>query len=383
MAVRVQDLLCLEKMKHAAVLAGKGGLDRQVKRIATIEKPCVDHLKYSYEVSEPGDLYLSKLYVFKREKEKLYKELAFMRDTDSSGLITHKDNKNLLDARAMDLADQYQIPLILIDEQLGFAELTYQIIDLIIQDRIAGVNEHTLMKILKNGWSVSDIRESFLHMEPELQENIVAVFIKSEERINPSMFSVEKGDLCLPLFQGILYIMSLADADKAAEKEKLNRLMEKLKKTIGCFRVGKSKRHSSLEECKEAALEAIYACTYAEFSQCRSCEAENLGIYGVLLGMKEKDRLYEFRQACYGPLLAYEKENHLELISALELFIKSEGDYKYVAEQLFVHETTVRYRLNKIKDILGVQNWMTFYADARVAVYADWILNHALLNQLS
>ena len=75
MAVTVNDILHINKLADAVVAAGSRGLNKTVRRIATIEKPFLDHPDYCYEVVRPGDLYVSKLYVFQGHKEKLYEEI--------------------------------------------------------------------------------------------------------------------------------------------------------------------------------------------------------------------------------------------------------------------------------------------------------------------
>lgn len=59
MSITVKDILSQEKLSSAKVLAGKKGLDKEVYRVATIEKPYLDHVEYSDEVALAGDIYIS------------------------------------------------------------------------------------------------------------------------------------------------------------------------------------------------------------------------------------------------------------------------------------------------------------------------------------
>lgn len=382
MAVHVKELLCIDKLCDAIVLAGQTGLKRDVKRIATIEKPCVDHIQYSYEVARPGDLYLSKLYVFQNEKEKFYKELEFMKDTVSCGLIIHKEALDFMDEKAVEFANQWSIPIIAIDNNLGFAELTYKIIDLIIQDKIASVNEKTIQRLLKNRTEPGEVRESFLHMQPGLKENVQAIYVLAEEKISPGIFEVTEKELVLPLFGGILYLLTSECADRKRTPLSVEKFMEKVKSSVSGYCIGKSQMYNGLENCKEAIWEAISANSYGNFLKSSCCDYSQMGEYGLLMGLKDMGQLRRYRDKVYRPLELYDEEKHLDLITVLELFVKSEGNYRWIADTLFIHETTVRYRLNKIRQILGIQNWLAFYADARTAVYANWILGHPTLKNI-
>ena len=172
MAVTVNDILHIDKMTDAVVAAGAQGLNKTVRRIATIEKPFVDHPDYCYEVVRPGDLYVSKLYVFRGQKEKLYEEIEFMRRTMGSGLITHKEVLPFLDEEVLSRANQYHIPIIAIDDDYGFTALNYSIIDLILKDEIAQVHVANLQRILSSNLSEEIIRKHILDIIPDLAENM-------------------------------------------------------------------------------------------------------------------------------------------------------------------------------------------------------------------
>lgn len=52
------------------------------------------------------------------------------------------------------------------------------------------------------------------------------------------------------------------------------------------------------------------------------------------------------------PLVAYDKEYGTELVATLSAFLKSGGNTKRVAEELFIHRNSVLYRLERIGEIL-------------------------------
>lgn len=52
-----------------------------------------------------------------------------------------------------------------------------------------------------------------------------------------------------------------------------------------------------------------------------------------------------------------------------------------MSDKLFIHETTARYRMNKIYEIFGVNNKTDFHAKASIAVMADNILTNEGLRE--
>ncbi|MFR1725953.1 PucR family transcriptional regulator ligand-binding domain-containing protein [Emergencia timonensis] len=380
MAVTVNDILHINKLADAVVAAGSRGLNKTVRRIATIEKPFLDHPDYCYEVVRPGDLYVSKLYVFQGHKEKLYEEIEFMRRTKGSGLITHKEVLPFLDEEVLRRADLYHIPIIAIDDDYGFTALNYSIIDLILKDEIAQVHVANLQRILSSNLSEEIIRKHILDIIPDLAENMQAVYLSTEEVISRNIFKIDQSDLLLPLFSGLLYVAS--SDDKAAIDRKKKGFIANVKHSFVSYHVGISRCHTNLECVKTAILESIYAEAFGRFSEKPICGYDDLGTFALLLEMKNDPLLELFWRRFYEPILQYDGENKLDLVRVLELFIVSGGDYAAVCQKLFIHETTVRYRMNKIHDLLKYKNANEFYADARTAVYSNWILHDAILQKL-
>ena len=239
MAVTVNDILHINKLADAVVAAGSRGLNKTVRRIATIEKPFLDHPDYCYEVVRPGDLYVSKLYVFQGHKEKLYEEIEFMRRTKGSGLITHKEVLPFLDEEVLRRADLYHIPIIAIDDDYGFTALNYSIIDLILKDEIAQVHVANLQRILSSNLSEEIIRKHILDIIPDLAENMQAVYLSTEEVISRNIFKIDQSDLLLPLFSGLLYVAS--SDDKAAIDRKKKGFIAKVKHSFVSNHVGISR----------------------------------------------------------------------------------------------------------------------------------------------
>lgn len=50
-------------------------------------------------------------------------------------------------------------------------------------------------------------------------------------------------------------------------------------------------------------------------------------------------------------IIEYDEENDGEILSTLKAFINSNANYDATAKVMFVHKNTVRYRINKVKDM--------------------------------
>jgi len=78
---------------------------------------------------------------------------------------------------------------------------------------------------------------------------------------------------------------------------------------------------------------------------------EDLGVYRLFTSNKNQEALLGFFQKTVAALHNYDKKHNTELMPTLEAFLQANGGIKETAERLFVHRHTLRYRLNRIKQI--------------------------------
>ena len=379
MSITMRELLQVEELQSAVVLAGADGLDKAVCRIATIEKPFVDHPDYCYRVAQPHDVYFSMLYAFHDAKEKLHAELEFMRETKSSGLITYQKDVSALDSEFLKKANAYHIPIVAINNDVGLTELTYHIIDLIIQDGITQIRTANLENLLCRDAAESDYHRQITELAGVLEPFSQSVFVRTKENIPLNSFRIASEDFLLPLFDGMLYFINGKNEQHLNEKR--SAFVHKLRSSSTSYRLGIGSIHES-DALKRTLQESLHAFSFADFLKKNSCHYADLREYRLLLQLNGSDCLREWRDVFYVPLQESDLNAKLDLLHLMELYVKKDGDYTSISNELFIHESTVRYRLNKIYEILGLHSSTQFYAEAKLAVYANWILQDSLLRRL-
>ncbi len=80
----------------------------------------------------------------------------------------------------------------------------------------------------------------------------------------------------------------------------------------------------------------------------------DLGVYQLILGLNERDKLISFCEKTLGKLTEYDKNQQADLIKTLEAFFACHGNLTKTAEILIVHRNTLLYRMNRINEIAGV-----------------------------
>lgn len=79
---------------------------------------------------------------------------------------------------------------------------------------------------------------------------------------------------------------------------------------------------------------------------------EGLGIERVLVNMEDLSGVGEFARELLEPLLKAEQSD--ELIATLKAYFAADGEIGRMADKLFLHPNTIRYRLRRIESLLDV-----------------------------
>jgi len=80
---------------------------------------------------------------------------------------------------------------------------------------------------------------------------------------------------------------------------------------------------------------------------------DDLGLARILHGHPDRIELTAFEHDLLGRLEAYDAEHGTDLIGTLEAFLRCDGRLKTCAGQLYVHVNTLKYRLGRIKEMIG------------------------------
>jgi PucR family transcriptional regulator, purine catabolism regulatory protein len=104
-----------------------------------------------------------------------------------------------------------------------------------------------------------------------------------------------------------------------------------------------------------AGKEALLAANVAEAEGIELLAFEDTGAYRLLLPAMSEDpgELERFYEETVAPLSAYDEQYETELVTTIEAYLDNDGNVTPTAEQLFTHRHTIRYRLERVKELSG------------------------------
>jgi DNA-binding PucR family transcriptional regulator len=117
--------------------------------------------------------------------------------------------------------------------------------------------------------------------------------------------------------------------------------------------IARSRHTTEPADMHRAGAEALLAANVAEARGLPELSFEETGAYRLLLPAMAEDprELQGFFEETVAPLVAYDDQYETELVRTLETFLDADGNVAKTSEKLFTHRHTVRYRLERVKEL--------------------------------
>ncbi len=145
--------------------------------------------------------------------------------------------------------------------------------------------------------------------------------------------------------------------DESAAQRVADQLVRRLEPQGSKLRatVGRSRLTVGVDELVRCRDEALLAANVALAGGDGVLAFEETGSYRLLLPALTTDiaELERFYDETVAPLMAYDRQYETELVRTVEAFLENDGNVAGTAQALFTHRHTVRYRLERVRELAG------------------------------
>jgi len=374
MSITVREALKLEGLDKATVVAGRSGLDHVIKRVSVVE--CPEYEQYP-EVVREGDFFLTALCAFRDDAEAQLNMVKTLVECRSSGLCIIDMYMDHVPEVVKEFADEAPYPVMLLPNNVPYGDVITNVMDAIIERKNDTIRAMRLDALLQPGRTERELRQMAYDVNPALKRNLAALFYKdgagdimSRVKAFKHEFRNHPGWTVLAYRCGILFILSFNSREKPGMQWQLRELVQRLEALRPDYYLGLSNFHSGRENLHLAVREALLAVDMGEkLAGKRVLRYRDLGLYKLLMLLRDETALRRFHDEIMGPLLEYDEKHNTKLAQTAIVYIENDGNVKRTARAMFQHVNTIRYRLKKMKEILQMTEYEgTFYEQLSVAV---------------
>ena len=187
----------------------------------------------------------------------------------------------------------------------------------------------------------------------EWRSRVLGIALRAVRAISPGALAAEGN----PEGEGA-EVVAVVPADSEERLERAaDALANELEAGLTGFSIGVSRSRVALGsvDLYRAGQEALLAANVGEAEGARVLAFENTGAYRLLLPAMSEDpaELERFYSETVEPLVAYDDQYETELVATVETYLDNDGNVAATAQQLFTHRHTIRYRLERARELCG------------------------------
>ncbi len=386
MGITVSEALSIGLLRQARVLAGRRGLSRIIEHVDVIEMP--DIKKWL----RPNILFLTSFYAVRDSPQS---QLEMVRNIISAGAAalavdTKSFLQNGISSDILQTAEAAGFPIIELPEEGGYIDVISPVLEAIVTrrnlkssflDDLLFGNFRSPDAIVTRarylGWQISNKRvvmiididdfEDFILKSGKPEQEVQAikgtlldVVTAVVQQDGPGdHIIVDKSDsiVVLPAFPAGAGPVEIDEYVKALANRIQTRAAESIKDVS--ISIGIGNVYSDPAELARSFREANLALSIGHrvFGPRHVFSYRDTGVYQLLWEIDANGQVREFCHRQLKPILDYDTAHGSELADTLEAFLDSGQDLTITAARLFVHRSTVKYRLARIRQLLGTKDF--------------------------
>lgn len=369
----LRGLLSVPGSEELKVIAGAGGLDREIKWISTVED--IDLVAFS------GEGYLNFITGHKMTDErKIFDMVASSCFHNLAGIVFAPGNEpgaymESVPQNVIDFANEHDFPLFTIHWSTRLSDLTRTIGSFILLDDVQLRNTTEILRDMLSGRirlplrraEADSLAKNLYYENSEytvLFLSIAGNMVEINEEVKDSLLhrvvsSYGQYGAIIPLETGIAIVFRDDYAKQYITYEKLLMTADELKGFAGDrfhVRFGAGDSIKGYEGIVESYRQAVLVSKLDDngfYSGKRIFFFRDAGVYRNMWESSGSSNLKRFSEDTLGELMKYDEFNGTDLYNCLETYIKCGCNAKLTSELLYIHKNTVSYKLKKIESILG------------------------------
>lgn len=353
MSISIENIIEKGILGDFELIAGKKGLKNTVEKVGILDYESPNDILKTFKFKE---LVITSLLILKDSKYSLEEYLMKFIEIGVSALLVKKLSLDKLDEKVKEIANQHDFPIIVFDD-VYFEDIILEIENLNRMDENQALLEFKIDQMLSSDLNRVIIKGILNEINPHFQDILAIIYLKRKDgkKLHSRLVDydqVEKHDELIKYHGGYLYIITFNERCGKLLKD-LTRIRLKL---IGIdtsdWKIALSRVHDSKTDIDIAVQEAIYTMKHIEAYDKTFEHFEGIGTDRIYLPILENKWVLDYYENMILAIENYDLKQNTELLKTAEYYVYHHGNIKAVAKELHQHDNTIRYRINKIAELI-------------------------------
>lgn len=360
--ITVLDILNLPIMANASLKAGHNGLKNIVSYVNVLDNYYDPAKPEETPINYGQNFYLTSMYFGIDNEDYIVTVMQHFADMNVSAVCIIDNYMTELPAAAYAIANEHRIPIIFINADIPYALIISSIMSLKLSYQDSELKEKTLYELTSPNCPQSR-KEVLIH---QLNTNLIGEVISfycqdMQNKDTPDLISSRiyfldkvrnnKAAFACCYKDGIILVKSFPSLKKGGIDAICKEIVSGIRSAFPGAAIGIS-NPLPLLQLGESVTQSYAAAMSGIQNTNGITYFKDIGISQFLLRIISRPELEEYYDSLISPILKYDKKYNSNLLETLKIYVECNLDHIKTGELLHIHKNTVRYRLNKIKELI-------------------------------
>ncbi|HAS73151.1 MAG TPA: PucR family transcriptional regulator [Clostridiales bacterium UBA8960] len=377
MAITIIEATKLKPFKKFRLMSGMSGLGNMIEKVGIL-----DWEFFSREAGQfvSGEFVLTSLLFAKDNPDYIIEAVKDLVSDGASGLAIKNVYYDELPEDVIQFSNEHAFPIFIFDNSAYFEDIITEVMDKIRFSQNYALLETKVDILIKKSLDKATVKDIAIEINTSFHEHFFVIYLKRKNYSHESdLFALlekikrskvmDLHSSVLKYRTGILMIRTFEKMDERQKNGYADALLEQLEIDKALYYIGTSNFHKDLSELNLGINECLFAECTSEVSIKTAHHYKDIGIYSVILPYKDDVWMKEYYKRIVEPLNLYDEKYGTDLFATAVKYVETEGRILETANALYVHKNTVRYRLEKIREILAIEmSESGFYEQLSIAM---------------
>ncbi len=377
MALKVEELLKLQSLQNFKIVSGEKGLNRVVCSAGIMDYEFVPDVGYQNDTAfEKDSFVISSLLFAKNNPNQIIDAVKQLYDFGTSAFAFKDIIFKELPPEVLAFSNEKGFPIFTFGPELYFENIIYEIMEAVQREDTEILTEENIKKMIGHQLRKEEVGIISNGVSLVFKQNAIAVYITPKKggpsldvpRIYRSFYlnkNLKHKSIIARYQDGIFIIITGAFNETEKFELILQEAMNSLSINIDEVSLSRSnigQPHLELDRCFRESYHTHMASVVAEKEY---SSYDKIGVFKHLIPLKDDYAMREYAEELLQPLL--DKEEFFNTVTSL---IIHNGDLTMTASDCNCHQNTIRYRLQKVKELVGAseKTEFEFYNELSTAV---------------
>ncbi len=354
----LKNLLDLEEFNNFEIIAGAKGIHKQIASGNILDFEFTSNLNEDDILFDPNSVVLSSLLFAKDDPSLLTKAVKKLITSDVTCLAFKNVFYDSLPTEVIDIANRCDFPIVkFAHKDAYFEDIIFAIISRIKKETKAEIIESYLNNIINNEKSKEEVSKLTKSIKPGLNGPLQVAIIELNSLRDAQNFSMKAypedrlEDKCIWGNYDKDFILIMTQATSAKQfRAMLESICISCSLSIDSHHIGISNIHTGIEDIRDAIIQAKNAKLVAKIEKENIKYFDAIGDWSLIIEIANTKYAKKYLNDFMHDLLELNNSEN-EIIDTAINYILHKGDISKVAETMYCHKNTIRYRIKKISEI--------------------------------